>query len=365
MPPRLGGLLALARVQSKKHKAAKLDDVVSFFQQLSTLLVAGTPLLHAIRLCGDQNESIYLSDALKDMGNKIAGGNQFNQAAAEYPNIFESHWIQMIRTGEVSGQLGPIISQLNADIQKTRATRNKVKGALIYPVILLGVSFLSLFIMLWKVVPTFAEFFADFGGKLPAITQFVIDLSAFIQRNGVYMVGAMVAVGYGFRRYQSTLDGKKMLNSLMMITPLLGEIFIQSAMEKFASNLALLLRSGTPLLESLRTVQEVFHDDPIYFGTIASIYNGVSRGEGLVASMERTGLFTNMMISLVKVGEESGKLSDVLDQVAGYYRERLDTLVTNFTSLLEPMIVIGMGVLVAGLLASIYLPMVQMAGGGG
>ena len=173
MAAQLTGLLSLARVRSKKHAAVKLDDIVSFFQQLSTLLTAGTPLLHAIRLCSEQNESTRLSNVIKDIANKIAGGASFHAMAAEHPTIFENHWVQLIRTGEVSGQLGPLVLQLNTNIQKERATRSKVTGALIYPFILLGVAFLSLFVMLWKVVPTFAEFFTDFGNELPGITQFV------------------------------------------------------------------------------------------------------------------------------------------------------------------------------------------------
>lgn len=359
------GLLAYARVQSKKHKSVAVDDIIAFFQQLSTLLVSGTPLLHAIRLCSEQNESIKLSNAIKDIANKVAGGSQFNTAAAAHPEIFETHWIQLIRTGEVSGQLGTLVLQLNNNIQKDRATRSKVTGALIYPFILLMVAFSSLFVMLWKVVPTFAEFFSDFGSELPAITQFVIDISDILRVRGMWIVIGMGVLSYFFRRFARTDNGRRQINTLLMATPILGEIFIQGSMEKFASTLSLLLRSGTPLLESLRTVQEVFKEDPIYYSTVLTIHNDVSRGTDLTLAMEKTGLFTNMMLSLVKTGEESGTLDKVLDQVATYYQGRLDTLISNFTAMLEPLIVVFMGVMVAGLLASIYLPMFQLAGGPG
>ncbi len=359
-----GFWLSMARVQSKKHKGNTIDDLVSFFQQFSTLLNAGTPLLSSLRLAGEQSESEKLSKVIKEIANKVASGDSFHKAASNYPKIFENHWIQMMRTGEVSGQLGSLMLQLNISIQKERATRSKVTGALIYPIILIGVAFLSLFVMLWKVVPTFAAFFKDFGSELPAITEYVIAMSNFIKDRGLLILVGMAVGGYFFRRYVRTEDGNRQVRSILMALPVMGELLVQSSMEKFASNLSLLLRSGTPLLESIKTTQEVFRSDPIYFSALGTVHGHISRGSNLVASVESTKLFTVMMLSMIKIGEESGKLSEVLDQIAGYYQNRVETLVTRLTGLMEPMIVIGMGVMVCGLLASIYIPMFQMAGGG-
>ena len=295
----------------------------------------------------------------------MAAGETFHQAAAAHPKVFENHWIQMIRTGEVSGQLGILMTRLNENIKKTRELRAKVTGALIYPCILIGVAFASLFVMLYKVVPTFAEFFHDFGNQLPAITVFVINLSHFLQEKGLYILAGLASAVYLFRKFIRTETGARQFQSFLMTLPVVGELVVQSAMEKFASNLALLLKSGTPLLESLKTAQEIFKKNPVYFDAIGQIHGAVSRGSNLVASVEATGLFTSMLTGMVKIGEESGKLSEVLGQVAEYYATRVENLVTTGTGMLEPLIVIGMGVMVCGLLASIYIPMFQMAGGPG
>jgi type IV pilus assembly protein PilC len=357
-------LLSMARVQSKVHKSYGIDDLMSFFQMLSTLLNAGTPLLPALRMAGEQSESEKLGKIVKDIANRVAAGETFNKAASAYPQIFETQWLQMIRTGELSGQLGRLMLKLNENIQQTRAMRTKVTSAMTYPTILLGVAGGSVYIMLSKVVPTFADFLKDFGSKLPPITQFVIDLSNFIQRRGLVIFGGLGLFVYLFRRYTKTEGGNRQFHAALMAVPVLGELVVQSAMEKFATNLSLLINSGTPLLDSIKATQEVFREDPIYAACLNSIYSGVSRGESLTHAMQSTGLFTGMMLSMAKIGEESGKLSEVLDQTAAYYREKVETLVVRFTGLLEPLIVIGMGVVVCGLLASIYIPMFQMAGGG-
>lgn len=358
-----GLLLSLARVQTKRHRRAVLNDLVSYFQQLSTMLNAGTPLLHALRLCSDQTASQELARIGKDIANRVAGGDPFHQAAQAYPDVFRVHWIQMIRTGEVTGQLGPLMRTLSESILKSQATRNQVQSALIYPFILLGVAAASLFIMLWKVVPTFAEFFQDFGTTLPPITQVTITLSNVFKDYGVFILLALGGLGFLLRRYFRTEAGNTQIRSLLMATPMLGDIYVQAAMEKFASNLSILLKSGIPLLEALRTTQEIFRDDPVYHGSLGSIYNYVARGSTLAGALEIAGLFTPMVQSMARVGEESGKLADVLEVAAQYYRERVETMIGRFTQTLEPVIVIGMGVIVAGLLASIYIPMFQLAAG--
>jgi type IV pilus assembly protein PilC len=365
MPKKQGFLLSRARVQQSKHKKATLDDVCSFFQQMATLLNAGTPLLSALRLCAEQSESVRFSAIAKEMAGRVAGGNSLFKAASEHPEVFEIQWLYMIRTAEVSGRINQVMVQLNNDIQRARANRGKIVSALIYPAILLCVAVASLVIMLFKVVPTFAEFFTDFGGRLPAITQFVINLSNALQTKGPYIFVGMLVAGYAFRRYARTDSGNRTLRALMLALPVTSALYVESAMEKFGSTLGLLLESGSPLLEAIRTTQEVFRGDPIYSDALTVVYNSVARGNPLAPSMDTTKLFTAMVINMIKVGEESGKLPGVLNEISKFYAGRVEVSVHRLTSMLEPVIVIGMGVLVGGILASIYIPMFQLAGGGG
>jgi type IV pilus assembly protein PilC len=357
--------LKFIRIKTKKHKKITQEDIISFFQQLSTLLLSGSPLLHGIRLCATQSASQKLTEILNTMSSRISSGGSFYSVAQEHPEVFKSHWCEVIHTGELTGQLGSLLQQLTAYIQQGKKTQEKITGAMIYPVILMCVAVGAIVIMLWKVVPTFAEFFKDFGGKLPPITQFVINLSDFVQHRGPYILVGVGLFYYAFRAWVKTPRGKRTFDSILVTIPLLGDLIVESSMEKYATNFALLLRAGTPLLESIRTVQEVFRENAIYYDAMERVYGNVSRGSSLSASLVETGLFTDMVLSMTKMGEESGKLADVLEQVAKYYREKLETTISQLTSMLEPLIVIFMGVVVAGMLMSIYIPMFQMAAGGG
>ncbi len=360
-----GGAPRFARVSAKPHRAAKLDDKLAFFTQLSTLLGAGTPLLSALRIAAEQCESERLRVVLNQLANRVASGTTLCAAMAEHPNMFENQWAQIVRIGEASGQLAFTVKELTAFIQNAKAMQSKVVSAMMYPAILACVAVGSVFVMLWKVVPTFAEFFGDAGMRLPVITRGVISLSNFVANRGLTILGGAVVGGFLLRRYLRTPRGKHQLDTLSLIIPIFGELIVQAAMEKFASTLRMLLRSGTPFLEALRSTQEQFSNNTPYYAALRTVWDNVSRGRPLAPSLQATGLFTPMLVNMVRIGEESGQLIEVLEHTAGYYRGKVETLITRVTGVLEPLIVIFMGVVIAVLLSSIYLPMFQMAGGGG
>ena len=231
-----------------------------------------------------------------------------------------------------------------------------------YPIILIAVAVIVVTLMLWLVVPTFAAMFKDLGAELPGITQFVVDASNFIVHYGIYIVVAVVAVGVSFRQYMKTDGGRRHVIGMALAVPLAGELIIQSAMYRFAANIALLLKSGIPMLETLTTLEGVFHTSPIYREALARVHARVGSGRPLAASLEETGLFTTLMTNMVRIGEESGQLAAVMEQIAPYYKERMESLIAKATKLLEPIIIMGMGITVAGLMMSIYMPMFEMAG---
>ncbi|MDD2772571.1 MAG: type II secretion system F family protein [Elusimicrobiales bacterium] len=352
-----------SRVQAKKHPGVKSDDVLSFFEHMSTLLNAGVPLLRALTLATEQTESVNFQKALRDVTKKVSGGSSFYEAAAAYPQYFPNQAIQVIRTGEQSGQIAPLLAQLNISFKKHAAVAGKVKSALIYPSIMMSVAVAAIVIMLWKVIPTFAQFFQDFGKKLPAITQLVLNASSFLQHYGIYLVLGITAFVFAVRAYNKTESGSRQLIAMAMAMPLVGELLVQSAMEAFSSNMALLMKSGMPMMEALDSTQKSFNENPVYRDALGMIYHRVSTGSDLGSAMQATGLFTNLTVGMVKMGEESGKLSDVLDVVAVYYADKVELMTLRLTSLMEPVIVIGMGVVVAFMLGSVYLPMFQLSGG--
>ncbi len=352
-----------AKLRNKKHTAVKADDVIAFFQQLSTLVSAGTPLLRALQVAGEQSESLKMVDVLRQLVGAVAAGITLNEAMLNHPKIFEHQWIEMIKAGERSGRLAETVVELTEYIKTRRAIRGKVVSAMIYPLIMVGVLIASLIVMLGKVVPTFAEFLTDFGGSLPAITQAVIAASDFVKTHIPHLVLGPIVVVVAMRYYFRTESGARQKESILIKIPLVGQLTVESTMERFSHNLALLLKSGTPLLEALRIMPELFQGQGVYRPAFAWVYESVGKGSGLAASLERTELFTPLVVNMVRVGEESGTLIGVLEEVAAFYRAKVEVLVHRVTGMMEPIIVIFMGASVGVILMSIYLPMFQMAGG--
>ncbi|MDD4004673.1 MAG: type II secretion system F family protein [Elusimicrobiaceae bacterium] len=364
MAKNLGVFIKYARVQTAVHPGIKEDDILAFFENLSTLLNSGVALMRAIALAIEQCESQKLVKVLREVSKKVAGGKALYDSMSEYPNIFAFQWLQVIRTGEQSGQLGRLLIQLNTSIKKSSAITGKVKSALIYPAIMLCVAIAAIFIMLWKVIPTFAKMFEDSGQKLPAITQFMVDASTFVQKYGIRMIVIIGIAAFLFKKFIATDFGSRQWNSLLMAIPVVGELQVQSAQVQFAASMALLMKSGMPMLSALESTQQGFRENPIYADIIGDILRKVSAGGTLGGAMENTGFFTKMTVGMTKMGEESGKLSDTFELINNYYEDKVTVLAMRATGLLEPVIVIGMGVLVAGMLGAIYLPMFQISSGG-
>jgi type IV pilus assembly protein PilC len=353
---------AHARVSSKPHKGLKLDDTLSFFHQLSTLISSGTPLLQSLKLAGEQNQSLKLSAVLAEITAKVAAGSTFHQAAAEHTKVFEHHWVEIIRTGELTGKMASVLQELNKQIREARETRKKVSGALSYPIILICVAIIAVTVMLWMVVPTFANMFKDMGAELPAITQYVVNASGFIVKYGIYIAIGLGLVIFGIKKYGATESGRRNFGGIGLVLPMIGELIVMMAMYRFASNISLLLKSGVPMLEALTVIRGVFRTSPIFREALTRAQSRVAAGRPLAAALEETGLFTPMMTNLVHIGEESGQLAAVMEQIAPYYKEKMQGLITSVTKLLEPVIIMGMGTTIAGLMLAIYLPMFEMSG---
>ena len=354
--------VAHARVSSKIHAKIKLDDKMSFFQQLSTLVVSGTPLLQALRQSAQQSQSKKLGHVLDEIAGRVASGSSFHAAAATYTKVFEPYWVEVIRTGELSGQMGTVLLELNKQIRESRETRRKVTGSLMYPIILIFVAVIAVTVMLWMVVPTFAKMFKDMGAKLPDITQFVVDMSDYVVAYGVYVVVGVIMAIVGLKQFLKTERGKFIFGGLGLVTPMVGTLMVQMAMYRFASNIALLLKSGVPMLETMQTLVGVYQNSPIYREALIRARQRVAAGKPLAAALEETGLFASMLLNMVRTGEESGQLAQVMEQVAPYYKEKMESAIVKVTKMLEPLIIMGMGSTIAGLMLAIYMPMFEMAG---
>jgi type IV pilus assembly protein PilC len=355
-------VVAHARTAKKAHKAAKIEDTLSFFHQLATLVTSGTPLLQALNIATAQCESLKLQEALAQITARVSAGSSFHTAAAEYPQIFEFQWLEAIRTGEVTGKMGQVLLELNKQIRDSRETKRKVAGALTYPMILIVVAVIAVTLMLWMVVPVFAKMFKDMGAELPGMTQVVVDASDWIVKYGVYAAGGIAALVYAFRRYCRTESGRLYVGGTLMVLPTVGQLLVEMAMYRFASSLSLLLKSGVPMMETMTTLTGIFRNDPIYREALQRASARVASGKSLHWALQETGLFLPMLISMVQVGEESGQLAQVMEQITPFYKEKMESMVMKVTKMLEPLIIMGMGSSIAGLMLAIYMPMFEMAG---
>ncbi|MFO0956836.1 MAG: type II secretion system F family protein [Isosphaeraceae bacterium] len=351
-----------ARVSSKPHRATTMDDKMSFFNQLATLVAAGTPLWQALKLSAAQSESTKLRDILLDMASRIASGSSLHAAAAEYPKVFEHSWVEVIRTGEITGKMSYVLKELSARVVEQRDSQRKFIKAMTYPVILLSVATLAITAMLWFVVPTFSQMFKDLGAELPAVTQFVVSLSERVTTHGPFVAGGIVAAVVGFKQWMKTEDGRRYVTGILMMLPTIGDLFIMIMMYQFASNLSLLLSSGVPMLQTLGTMRGIFSRSPIFRDAIGRVEARVASGQPLASSLEETGMFTGMIVNMVRIGEESGQLAAVMEQIAPYYKDRCETLIAKVSKMMEPVIILGMGTAVAVMMLSIYMPMFEMSG---
>ena len=351
-----------ARISKKAHKGAKLEDTLSFFHQLATLVSSGTPLVQALKIAVGQCESIKLRAVLDQITAKVSAGSTFHAAAAGFPQVFEFQWLEAIRTGEVTGKMAQVLTELNKQIRESRETKRKVKGALMYPLILTLVAIIAVTVMLWLVVPVFAKMFKDMDAQLPGVTQFVVDASDAIVKYGHYGVITIVAVVFAFKRYMKTDRGRRYVLGTLMVIPTVGQLVIEMAMYRFASNLSLLLKSGVPMMETMYTIKGIFQTSPIYRDALERIAHKVAAGRPLHSALEESGLFLPMLTSMVQVGEESGQLAAVMEQVAPFFKEKMEGMILKVTKMVEPIIIMGMGSSIAGLMLAIYMPMFEMAG---
>jgi type IV pilus assembly protein PilC len=355
-------VVAHARISKKAHSGAKLEDTLAFFHQLATLVSSGTPLLQALRISSAQCESTKLRSVLDEITAKVAAGSTFHAAAASFPQVFEFQWLEAIRTGEVTGKMAQVLIELNKQIRESRETKRKVKGALMYPLILIVVAVIAVTVMLWLVVPVFAKMFKDMDAQLPGITQFVVDASDAIVRYGHYAVITIIAIIVGFKQFLKTDNGRRYVGGALMVLPSVGQLVIEMAMYRFASNLSLLLKSGVPMMETMYPIKGISHPSPIYRDALERVAMKVAAGKPLHEALHDTGLFLPMLISMVQVGEESGQLAVVMDQVAPFFKEKMEGMILKVTKMVEPIIIMGMGSSIAGLMLAIYMPMFEMAG---
>jgi len=350
---------ALGR-KRKMHQKVGSADLIVFSRSLATMTEAGLPLLRAMEIVGDQTRSKRLSGSIAEMIRDIRGGLTFRDALAKNPDIFSNFWISLIETGEASGQLAKSLEQIANYLEKAGSIQRKVVSAMVYPVILLAVSVIAVLVFTLKIIPTFGEMFKNMNAELPALTQAVLTFSHLLRNYFLFLAAGLGTAWFLLIRYIHTSAGRWQFDKLKLQLPIFGPVFQGVAAEQFASNLSTLLKAGVPILHALEIVITTC-GNRVVGSVLEHMRSGVQEGRPLAEPLSKSDVFPMMVSQMIAVGEQTGKLSSMLDEVAKYYEEQVSTAVERMASLLEPVMLIGMAVVIGILVVSMYLPIFQLS----
>ncbi len=340
--------------------SVKPADIALFTRQMATMMRAGVPLVQAFEIVAEGLDKPKVGELIRAVRNDVASGNSFAVALRKHPKHFDELFCNLVDAGEQSGSLETMLDRIATYKEKTESLKAKVKKAMTYPIAVLMVAMVVSGILLIKVVPQFQDVFAGFGAELPAFTLFVIGISEFMQAYWLMIVVGMVGVVVGFiamRRRSKAL--RDLIDRLSLKAPIAGNIIEKSSVARYARTLATTFAAGVPLVDALNSVAGSTGNS-VYTNAVYQVRDDVSTGQQLNFSMRNTGVFPNMIIQMVAIGEEAGALDDMLAKSADYYEEQVDNAVDNLTALMEPMIMSVLGVLVGGLIIAMYLPIFQL-----
>jgi len=341
-------------------KAVKPLDIAFFTRQMATMMKAGVPLLQSFDIIIDGADNPNMRKLIEELRDDVAAGNSFAAALKRRPRYFDDLYCNLVSAGEQSGALETLLARVATYKEKTEALKSKIKKAMTYPIAVLIVAVIVTGILLIKVVPQFQQVFASFGAELPLFTQMVVGLSEMVQRWWLMIVGAGVAAFFTFKRLHRTSENfRNRIDRILLKVPIVGPLIYKSSVARFARTLATTFAAGVPLVEALESVAGAT-GNVVFRNAVNKIKNDVATGVQLNYSMRSTGVFPSLAIQMTSIGEESGALDSMLDKVASFYEEEVDNMVNSMTSLMEPIIMVFLGVVVGGLVLAMYLPIFQL-----
>jgi type IV pilus assembly protein PilC len=336
------------------------QDIAVFARQLATMMSAGIPMVQAFEIIGNGHEKPSMQRLVLDIKSNIEGGSTLHESLAKHPLYFDDLFVNLVEAGEHAGALETLLDKIATYKEKTEALKKKIKKALMYPTAVLAVAIIVSVILLIFVIPQFESLFKGFGADLPAFTQMVVNMSKFMQHQGwmllIVVGGALYAFFYFYKRSRNM---RRAIDRGMLKFPIIGPILVKSAIARFARTLSTMFAAGVPLVEAMQSVAGATGNIVYEEGTLR-MKDEVSTGQRLQRAMENTGLFPNMVVQMIAVGEESGSLDTMSGKVAEFYEAEVDNAVDSMSSLMEPMIMAILGVLVGGMVIAMYLPIFKL-----
>lgn len=341
-------------------KKIKPIDVAYFLRQMTTMLSSGVPLVQAFDIVGRGHENPTMSALIMDLKTSVEGGETFAAALAKHPRQFDELVVSLVEAGEESGTLETLLDKVATYKEKTESLKAKIRKAMFYPAAVIVVAIVVTAILLIFVVPQFEALFVGFGADLPAFTRLVVNISNFVQNWWWAMVGAIIVAVFIFVQiHRRSARFRRIVDIAVLRIPAIGPILRKAAIARFARTLSTMFAAGVPLVDALRSVAGAT-GNVIYSDATERMREETAAGAQLQWSMRNTGVFPNMVVQMVAIGEESGSLDAMLGKVAGFYEEEVDNAVDSLSSLLEPLIMVVLGVLIGGLVIAMYLPIFML-----
>ncbi len=338
----------------------RIDDLVIFSRQLSTLVGAGIPLLEGLAILVDQTEKAALKKIIRELHEQVRAGKSFSEALEKHSKVFTFLFIHMVRAGETSGHLEEILDRLATYLEKTSALQKKIRSALTYPAVVSAMALIITTGMMTFVIPKFAEIFRSVNAPLPTPTLVLITVSNFMRANLLLIFSVIVILCFLFHRWKKTKSGGLIWDSLKLKFPVFGPLFLKVAVSKFCRTLATLVKSGVPILSSLEIVAYTSGNSQLE-RLILGIRVSVTKGEGLSRPLSESSLLPPMVVRMIGVGEETGELEKMLTKIADFYDTQVDSTVSALTSLIEPLVIAFLGIVIGGIVISMFLPILTLS----
>ncbi len=337
----------------------KQKDVVIFTRQLGTMIDAGLPIVQSLDILAEQSESKPFRKVIRELKDDVESGSTFAESLKKHPKIFDDLFINMIAAGEVGGILDTILQRLSEYLEKSMKLKAKIRGAMIYPATIITVAVGVTTVLLIWVIPVFSELFSSFGQELPGPTQFVINLSNFTIAYFPYIIAVVVSIFVGLRQVYRTESGRLRMDQMALQFPVFGELLRKSAIARFTRTLSTLVSSGVPILDALLITART-SGNKIIERAILATRTSISEGNTISGPLIESGVFPPMVCHMISVGESTGALDSMLQKIAEFYEDEVDNMVANLTTLMEPMVILILGVIIGGLVISMYLPIFKL-----
>ncbi len=339
----------------------KQHDIIIFARQFSTMIDAGLPIIQCLDILQAQQENSTFKKMLRKIKESVESGATLADSLKKFPKHFDALFVNMIAAGEAGGILDTILKRLAGYMEKAAALKRKVKGAMVYPIITITVAVAVVIVILVYVIPVFQEMFADFGSSLPTPTLIVIKLSDFVKSKIAYMLIALVIFIITFKQYYKTEKGRRSVDALLLKLPVFGVLIRKVAVAKFTRTMGTMLGSGVAILDALDIVAKTA-GNKIVENAIYNVRSGIAEGRTMADPLYESGVFPPMVCQMIAVGESTGALDAMMEKIADFYDEEVDQAVENLTAMIEPFMIVFLGVVIGGLVVSMYLPIFKMAG---